>query len=77
MTEQVPEFKLILVGDGGVGKTTLVKRHLTGEALESSGTIGQRIIFHLFTRAESRHSLDSMGLSPPPVSAVWGVWSCV
>lgn len=26
-----PEFKLILVGDGGVGKTTLVKRHLTGE----------------------------------------------
>ncbi|GKY90482.1 hypothetical protein MPSEU_000022000 [Mayamaea pseudoterrestris] len=29
--EQVPEFKLILVGDGGVGKTTFVKRHLTGE----------------------------------------------
>ena len=26
-----PEFKLILVGDGGVGKTTFVKRHLTGE----------------------------------------------
>jgi len=25
------EFKLILVGDGGVGKTTLVKRHMTGE----------------------------------------------
>ncbi|KAL8451345.1 hypothetical protein Emag_002780 [Eimeria magna] len=31
MTEAAPEFKLILVGDGGVGKTTLVKRHLTGE----------------------------------------------
>jgi len=29
--EVVPEFKLILVGDGGVGKTTFVKRHLTGE----------------------------------------------
>lgn len=28
---EVPEFKLILVGDGGVGKTTFVKRHLTGE----------------------------------------------
>ena len=28
---QIPEFKLILVGDGGVGKTTFVKRHLTGE----------------------------------------------
>jgi len=29
--ERVPEFKLVLVGDGGVGKTTFVKRHLTGE----------------------------------------------
>jgi len=27
----VPEFKLVLVGDGGVGKTTFVKRHRTGE----------------------------------------------
>jgi len=31
MAATVPEFKLILVGDGGVGKTTFVKRHLTGE----------------------------------------------
>mmetsp|Transcript_23793 Transcript_23793/g.30895 ORF Transcript_23793/g.30895 Transcript_23793/m.30895 type:complete len:218 (-) Transcript_23793:268-921(-) len=31
MQVQMPEFKLILVGDGGVGKTTFVKRHLTGE----------------------------------------------
>ena len=29
--QNAPEFKLILVGDGGVGKTTFVKRHLTGE----------------------------------------------
>mmetsp|Transcript_6484 Transcript_6484/g.14972 ORF Transcript_6484/g.14972 Transcript_6484/m.14972 type:complete len:222 (+) Transcript_6484:148-813(+) len=28
---QTPAFKLVLVGDGGVGKTTFVKRHLTGE----------------------------------------------
>ena len=29
--QPVAEFKLVIVGDGGVGKTTFVKRHLTGE----------------------------------------------
>jgi len=31
--QQLPmrQFKLVLVGDGGVGKTTFVKRHITGE----------------------------------------------
>ena len=27
----IPEFKCILVGDGGVGKTAFMKRHLSGE----------------------------------------------
>ena len=33
MQNQMPaaEFKLVMIGDGGVGKTTFVKRHLTGE----------------------------------------------
>ena len=30
-SQAIPEFKMILVGDGGVGKTTFVRRHLTGE----------------------------------------------
>ena len=36
MAAGVPEFKLVLIGDGGVGKTTFVKRHTTGYVSTSS-----------------------------------------
>jgi GTP-binding nuclear protein Ran len=29
--DNIPTFKCVLVGDGGTGKTTFVKRHLTGK----------------------------------------------
>ena len=45
-----PEFKLILVGDGGVGKTTFVKRHLTGEFekkyVATMGAVVHPLSFH-------------------------------
>lgn len=31
VSKPAAEFKLVLVGDGGVGKTSLAKRHVTGE----------------------------------------------
>ena len=30
-SQSIPTWKLILIGDGGVGKTTFVKRHISGE----------------------------------------------
>ncbi len=27
----LPEFKIVIIGDGGVGKSTFLKRHITGE----------------------------------------------
>jgi len=39
------KFKLMIVGNGGVGKTTLVNRYLTGLFTEGSLTIG--VDFHI------------------------------
>ena len=32
--ERVAKYKLVLLGDGGVGKSTLLRRHRTGEFRE-------------------------------------------
>lgn len=48
--KSMPQFKILLVGDGGVGKTTYVKRHLTGEFEKRYiATIGAEVhplVFH-------------------------------
>ena len=45
MTSSIPTFKLVLVGDGGVGKTTFVKRHETGEFEKKYvSTIGVEVV---------------------------------
>ena len=49
--QEVPQFKCLLVGDGGVGKTTFVKRHVTGEFEKKYvATIGVEV------RSTPRHS---------------------
>ena len=42
--QEIPEFKLVIIGDGGVGKTTLLNSLLTGEFEEEYiSTVGYEI----------------------------------
>ncbi|KAF9155516.1 GTP-binding nuclear protein gsp1/Ran [Linnemannia schmuckeri] len=43
-TQNIPTFKLVIVGDGGTGKSTFIKRHLTGEFEKKyNATIGVEV----------------------------------
>ena len=49
LPKENPKFKPVLVGDGGTGKTTFVKRHLTGEFETYIAVLGvevHHLVFH-------------------------------
>jgi len=83
-----PTFKLVLVGDGGVGKTTFVKRHLTGEfekkyvatlgvevhPLEFHTNRGQ-LVFNVWDTAGQVRASCACACAPSPRRALSSLWS--
>lgn len=72
----VPSFKLVLVGDGGTGKTTFVKRHVTGEFEKKyEPTIGVEVTPLDFTTNRGKirfYCWDTAG----KIEWIALVWSC-
>ncbi|XP_037725125.1 GTP-binding nuclear protein Ran-like [Drosophila subpulchrella] len=63
--QDLPTFKCVLVGDGGCGKTTFVKRHMTGEfEMRYVATLGVEVhplIFHTSRGAIRFNVWDTAG----------------
>jgi len=73
MVQPVAEYKLVLVGDGGVGKTTFVKRHLTGEFEKKYiGKISLKDI-NFKPLKESKSILSPSTQTMAPLNSIFGI----
>ena len=61
--EDMPTFKLVLVGDGGTGKTTFVKRHLTGNIRQLIGLV----IYYLLSGEFEKKYVATLGVEVHPL----------
>ena len=61
--EDMPTFKLVLVGDGGTGKTTFVKRHLTGNNI----SLKDEFLKHLNSGEFEKKYVATLGVEVHPL----------